>query len=659
MRAMIRLSVPLLALSLLLAAPLEAQQARRVDTSTAKAADTATAPLTRAERMRRAMQESAARGEYVRANYRKSEVRIPMRDGVQLFATVYTPNDAAPGNTYPILMQRTPYSAGPYGLEPAKYRRGLGQTMEMDREGYIFVFQDVRGKYMSEGEFVNMRPVGGEVDETTDTWDTVDWLVKNLPHNNGRVGLWGISYPGFYAAAGAINGHPALVAVSPQAPIANWFLGDDMHRNGAFNLNLSLGFFNGFGFGYPRPQPTPDAPKGVPMGTPDGYQYYLDLGGLANAPSRFREPIPFWDEIVAHPDYDEFWQSRDLPSRLDNVRAAVLTVGGWYDTEDLYGPLHVYRAMEERNPGIRNTLVMGPWTHGGWLRGEGRHVGDSDFGSDTARHYQPLEFAFFKHHLKGGPAPDLPEVLAFQTGRNQWRRFEQWPPRQLQTRVLYFQPEGGLALDRRPQARSSFAEFPSDPMKPVPYSEEIMPNWSRDYMGADQRFAGRRPDVVVYRSEPLAEDITLAGPLAVKLWVSTSAGDADWIVKLIDEYPPDMPGQDDFDGGMTNRGGQQTLVRGEPMRGRYRNSFEHPEPFVPNRPTAVNFRMNDVLHTFKKGHRIMVQVQSTWFPYIDRNPQKYVPNIYLARDEDFIKATHRVYQDARHPSAIEVGVLTD
>ena len=597
-----------------------------------------------------------ARANYIRSHYDKREVQVPMRDGVKLFTVVYTPKDASPTHRYPILMQRTPYSAGPYGADA--FKKSLGQTADYEKDGFIFVFQDVRGKYMSEGEYVNMRPVAGKVDETTDTWDTVDWMVKNLPGNSGKVGQWGISYPGFYTAIGAINSHPALVAVSPQAPIANWFLGDDMHRNGAFVLNMAYGFFNGMGFGYPRPQPTGDSPKGMDFGTNDGYGYYLGLGGLGNAPRQFRQPISFWDDLVAHPDYDSFWQARDLPPHMKNVHAAVLYVSGWYDTEDFYGPLHLYKATEAQNPGIHNSIIIGPWTHGGWLRGKGDRVGDARFGADTALQYQPVEYAFFKHWLKGGPDPDLPEAWAFETGSNQWKRFDAWPPKNLQPRTLYFQPNGGLAFDAKPTLASSFGEYVSDPAKPVPYTTEIMTRWSRDYIAADQRFAASRPDVLVYETTPLDHDVTLGGPIKVKLWVSTSGTDSDFIVKLIDVNPDKMADETE-DGKRINRGGQQTMVRAEPMRARFRESFSHPKPFVPNQPTAVNYAMNDVLHTFKAGHRIMVQVQSTWFPFIDRNPQKYVDNIYLAKDSDFIKATQRVYQDAAHPTSIEVGVLPE
>ena len=603
--------------------------------------------------------EMKARADYIKANYTKQELDIPMRDGVKLHTVVYTPKNATADRTYPILMQRTPYSCAPYGGD--KFAGRLGQTDDYEKDGFIFACQDVRGKFLSEGDYVNMRPVEGEVNDNTDAWDTVDWMVKNLPGNNGKVGQWGISYPGYYTAVSGINSHPALVALSPQAPIANWFLGDDMHRNGAFTLNMAYGFFHGMGFGHPRAKPTTEWEKRYDFGTPDGYDYYLRLGALSNAPKRFRAPIAFWDDLVNHPNYDEFWKARDLPSKMKGVRAAVLTVGGWFDTEDLYGPLNIYESIEKNNPGIQNTLVMGPWTHGGWLGSKGDSVGDAEFGRATALDYQPIEYAFFKQHLKGEGKADLPEAWMFRTGANEWERFTSWPPKNVQTRTLYFQPDGGLKFDAKPTVANGFGEYVSDPARPVPYTTEIMTGWSRDYIAADQRFAAARPDVLVYQTAPLTEDVTVAGPINVKLWVSTTGSDADFIVKLIDVNPDDMPAptMQERIAGKKSRAGQQTMVRGEPMRARFRNSFEKPEPMVPGQPTAVNYKLNDVLHTFKKGHRIMVQVQSTFFPFIDRNPQKYVPNIYKAKDSDFIKATHRVYQNEKYPTALEVSVLPE
>lgn len=597
------------------------------------------------------------RAEAIRKNYAKFEYRIPARDGSLLFTSVYMPNDASASKRYPILLVRTPYSVAPYGT--AKYKRALGPTQEYEKEGYIFVFQDVRGTYMSGGEFINMRPhlsnkiKNTDFDESSDTWDSIDWLVKHLPGNNGKVGQWGISYPGFYTSAGAIDSHPALKAVSPQAPIADWFRGDDMHRNGAFNLQLGFGFFSGFG--KQRPQPT-DVTKDTPFdyGTPDGYQFFLNLGALSNVNAKyFKDSIPYWKEIVQHPNYDAYWQSRNLLPHLKNIKAAVLTVGGWYDTEDLYGPLQTYRAIEKLNPGISNSMVIGPWTHGGWIRTEGEKVGDANFGYKTSQTYQPIEFAFFKHHLKGADKPNLPEAWVFETGANRWRGFDAWPPKETQEKSLYFNANSVLSFAPPKQTEISFDEYLSDPAKPVPYTTEIATRWSNQYVAADQRFASQRPDVLTYQTEILDKDLTLAGPLTAHLFVSTTGTDADFVVKLIDVNPANI----ETPAGEINRGGQQTLVRGEPFRARFRDGFETPKAFTPNEPSKVEFSINDVFHTFQRGHRVMVQIQSTWFPFIDRNPQSFVSNIFEAKDSDFIKANHRLYRDAARASAITLRVL--
>lgn len=606
-----------------------------------------------------AAQNEAAqqRAAYIREHYTKFEYRIPMRDGTHLFTAVYLPNDASPQKTYPLLLVRTPYSVGPYGA--ANYRDALGPTAAYEKDGFIFVFQDVRGRYLSEGEFVNMRPhiahkkTPTDIDESSDTWDSIEWLIRHLPHHNGKVGQWGISYPGYYTSAGAIDSHPALKAVSPQAPIADWFRGDDMHRNGAFNLQMAFGFF--YGFGQPRPQPSERRGwKEFDFGTPDGYRFFLDLGSVANANRNLlKDGIPFWNEIAAHPNYDAFWQSRNILLHLKNIKAAVLTVAGWYDSEDLYGPLQTHRAIGKLNPGTPNQLIVGPWVHGGWTRSDGDKVGDAEFGYKTSLAYQPLELAFFQHHLKGGATPALPKAWMFETGANRWRGFDAWPPQAARSERLYFHGNGQLSFTPPAASESAYDEYLSDPAKPVPYTTETGTHWSKNFVAADQRFADSRPDVLSWQSAPLERDVTLAGPLTAELFVSTSGSDADFVVKLIDVNPPDMPAAD----GTPNRGNQQTLVRGEPFRGRFRDSFETPQAFVPNQPTRVQFELNDVLHTFQRGHRIMVQVQSSWFPFIDRNPQSFVPNIFEAKDSDFIKATQRVYHQPAQPSALKVQVL--
>lgn len=600
---------------------------------------------------------AAQRAEYIRKNYSKFEYRIPARDGKLLFTSIYVPNDASATKRYPILLVRTPYTVAPYGA--AKYKTRLGPSSEFEKEGFIFAFQDVRGKNMSEGEFVNMRPhiakktSKTDVDESSDTYDSIEWMINHLPGNNGKVGQWGISYPGFYTSAGAIDSHPALKAVSPQAPIADWFKGDDMHRNGAFNVQLAFSFFSGFG--KPRPQPTDvNNEPAFDWGTPDAYQFFLELGPLGNANAKYlKGAIPFWNELTQHPNYDAYWQAKNLLPHLKNIKAAVMTVGGWYDTEDLYGPLQTYKAIEKNNPGISNTLVIGPWVHGGWQSTTGEKVGDANFGFKTSLNYQAIEFAFFKHHLKGGDKPALSEAWIFETGANRWRNFDTWPPANTQDKSLYFHANGKLSFEMPSAASPAFDEYVSDPAKPVPYTTEITNRWSNQYVAADQRFASTRPDVLTYQTEVLDRDITFAGPLEANLIVSTTGTDADFVVKLIDVNPNKM----DALPSEPNRGAQQTLVRGEPFRARFRESFEHPRAFEPNQPTKVKFAINDVMHTFQRGHRIMIQIQSSWFPFIDRNPQKFVDNIFEAKESDFIKANHRLYRAGNDLSSIRVQVL--
>lgn len=590
--------------------------------------------------------------------YTKHEYRIPMRDGVELFTAVYVPKDAS--RAYPILMRRTPYSVRPYGENA--YPDQLGPSELLTRKGYIFVLQDVRGRFMSEGEFVNMTPhvankeAAGDIDESSDAYDTIDWLLRNVPGHSGRVGMWGISYPGFYAAASMIDAHPALRAVSPQAPIADWWF-DDFHHHGAFFLPHSFGFFSVFGL--PREGPTTEWPdRPFEYGTPDGYRFFLDLGPLSNVNARYyKGRVEFWNQVVAHPNYDEFWQSRNILPHLSEVAPAVMTVGGWFDAEDLYGPLKIYRSIEEKNPGIFNILVMGPWPHGGWARTDGEYLGYIHFGARTSEFYQErVEAPFFEHFLKDEGPLNLPEALVFETGNNRWREFSRWPPPATEPRSLYLVDGGGLSFDPPTVETNVFDQYVSDPAKPVPYTQDIAIGMTREYMTDDQRFAASRPDVLVYQTPPLPEALTLAGPLVADLWVSTSGTASDWIVKLIDVLPGDTPDPPDLPRGV-HMGGFQMMVRSEVIRGRYRNSHETPEAFVPNRPTHIELELQDVLHTFRPGHRIMVQIQSSWFPVVDRNPQKYVPNIYEAGRSDFIETTQRVYRSARYPSRLRVGVL--
>ncbi|MHC4181304.1 MAG: CocE/NonD family hydrolase, partial [Planctomycetota bacterium] len=496
-------------------------------------------------------------------------------------------------------------------------------------------------------------------DESSDTYDTISWLLKNVPGHNGRVGQWGISYPGFYTSAGAIDSHPALKAVSPQAPIADWFW-DDMHHNGAFILPLAFNFFSSFGVA--RDDLTTKWPKRFEHGTPDGYQFFLGLGPLKNVNRRhFHGDVAFWNRIVAHPNYDRFWQSRNILPHLKNIGAAVLVVGGWFDTEDLYGPLQTYASIERQNAGISNSLVMGPWSHGQWRADGGEQLGSAEWGFATSEYFrEEIQFPFFLHHLKDGAEPDIAEATVFETGANRWRRFDSWPPAMRDEKAIYLRRQGQLSFDPPDAAGNVYDEYVSDPAKPVPYTMEITADWAKDYMTEDQRFAAWRPDVLVYKTEPLTADLTLAGPLVADLWLSSSGSASDWIVKLIDVYPGKLPGTSrDSEKEETEAypGGRQMLVRAEVMRGRFRESFETPKPLVPGKITPVAFNLQDVLHTFKRGHRVMIQIQSTWFPLVDRNPQRWVPNIFEATEEDFVKVTNRVYRSRKYPSRVRIGVL--
>ena len=603
---------------------------------------------------------------FIRANYQKREYRIPMRDGVRLFTIVYTPKDASPERTYPILMHRTCYSIAPYGEEA--YPNELGPSPIMMREKYIFVYQDVRGRYMSEGTWTNMTPhipdkkSNTDVDEASDTYDTIEWLLKNIPYHNGRVGIWGISYPGFYTIASALCNHPALKAVSPQAPIADFFF-DDFHHNGAFTLEYFLTFPI---FGIQHPQPTTqdwwaDKMIAIPSSR-DGYKFYMNFGPLKNGEKFYADNF-FWKETVEHPNYDEFWQKRSIIPHLKNVKPAVLTVGGWFDAEDLYGPLTIYKTIEKHNPNTFNILTMGPFGHGRWARETGHTLhGDIYFGDSLATFYQrEIEAKFFRSFLKSddGSKADLPEAYMFDTGKKEYRKFEKWPAPNAKTQSLYFHGGGKLSF-APPSEAKAFSEYVSDPQKPVPSSEieaEMFGFTPFLYMSEDQRFASSRPDVLVFQTEVLDKDITLAGEITAKLFVSTTGSDADFFVKLIDVYPDTTENHPYLPNKRVLLSSYEQMVRSEIMRARFRKSFEKPEPMKPNQITEITFRLQDVFHTFKKGHRIMVHVQSTAFPLFDRNPQKYVPNIYKADEKDFIKATHRLYHERKNQSRLEVQVI--
>ncbi|MBX3296762.1 MAG: CocE/NonD family hydrolase [Acidobacteria bacterium] len=616
-----------------------------------------------------APQPQAELAAYIKANYTKREVMVPVRDGVKLFTSIYEPKDRS--QKYPILLNRTPYSVRPYG--PDEFRATLGPNPLFAREGYIFVYQDVRGRWMSEGEFENARPdiantKPTEIDESTDTYDTIEWLIKNVEGNNGRVGTYGISYPGFYVSAGMVDSHPALKACSPQAPVSAWFNGDDMHHNGALFLAQNFAFFSNFG--QPRPRPVSDNSYLTEWKGPqvvDAYNYFLQVGGLKEVADEYEKNlgfrIKFWDEMMARPNYDSWWKERNILYKLKNVKCAVMTVGGWYDNENLYGALKVYENVERMNPGIFNVLVVGPWDHGGWSRADGDWLGTAYFTEKTGDHYRRnIEIPFFDHFLKGkGSIDQIKEVNAFDTGADTWRSFAAYEPENGMDTSLYLMPNGGLSFEQ-PKS-SGHDEYVSDPMRPVPYTQKITRNYPRDYMTEDQRFASTRPDVLVYQTEPLDRDITVAGNIKPSLFISSSGTDSDFIVKLIDvhpdyyRFPADKRPPENSAWSVFQPGGYQMLLRGEPMPARFRNSFEKPEPLVPNQPTRLSFVMPGVTHTFKQGHRIMVHIQSTWFPLVARNPQQYMANYKQGTQSDFRKVSNRVYFGGSRSSAIILPVM--
>jgi putative CocE/NonD family hydrolase len=594
---------------------------------------------------------------FIRQNYNKFEYQIPMRDGIKLFTVVYVPKEKS--KQYPILLNRTCYNASTY----AKYYTGSHPSGFLVEDMYILAFQDVRGRFMSEGTFDNMRPnVPGNdvknksaIDESSDTWDTIDWMIKNIKGNNGKVGMFGISYPGFYTAAALPDSHPALKASSPQAPIADFFF-DDFHHQGAFLESYAAAFAV---FGYQTGGKTKESWFKDEMdrfdyeGTKDGYDFYLKQGPLKNITAKYHHDNFFWQQFVDHPNYDQFWQQRNLLPHLKGIKHAVMTVGGWFDAEDLYGPLNIYKTIEQTSPSAHNTIVMGPWGHGDWAKENGKSTHNHIyFGDSLSTFYlREIERKFFAYHLKGEGNLNLPEAFLFDTGAKEWKKFDSWPPKNVAPIRLYFGEDGKLSLNEPTDDQAVF-EYVSDPEKPVPYTSqtEKLTFTPRLFMSDDQRPASTRPDVLTFESDVLTQNVTIAGEIMAKLKVSMSGTDADFIVKLIDVYPDDHPNYEHNPGNIVMAGYQQ-LVRSEVMRGRFRNSFEKPEPFTPMQITEVNFPLQDILHTFKKGHRIMIQIHSTWFPYIDRNPQKYVENIYNANAEDFIRSTIKVYGS----SVVEVG----
>lgn len=600
---------------------------------------------------------------WVKENYTKKEYTIVMRDGVKLFTAVYAPKSNT--EKHPFLLTRTPYSCSPYGEDKYQARLWNFHWKEYLKEGYILVFQDVRGRWMSEGTFMDVRPfypnkkTKKDIDEASDTYDAVDWLVKNIPNNNGNVGVFGTSYPGFYSTMAALSGHPAIKAVSPQAPVTEWFKGDDFHHNGAFMIGDAFNFYSSFG--QPRPKPTTVGPKSFTYYTQDKYKFYLETGAIKNFTKLIGDSILFWNELMNHPNYDEWWKERDARVGCKNVKPAMLTVGGLFDAEDCYGAWRLYEAIEKQSPKTNNKIVMGPWFHGGWSKGDGSYLGNVRFGSKTSLYFQEnIEIPFFNYHLKGkGNIDQLAEATIFFTGENNWKNLATWPPKETVNTPIYFNDNSALSFNKS-ASQSSSTNYVSDPAKPVPYTEDVLDYRTREYMTDDQRFASRRTDVITFKTSVLENDLTLAGTIIADLKVAISTTDADFVVKVIDVFPDGFVYDTLVYSSDKNNNylmdGYEMLVRGEIMRGRYRNSFEKPEAFEPNKITSVKFELPDVAHTFKKGHRLMIQVQSSWFPLADRNPQQFV-DIYHCDDKDFIKSEIKLFHDAINASSIILPVL--
>jgi putative CocE/NonD family hydrolase len=587
--------------------------------------------------------------------YQKREVMIPMRDGVKLFTVLYIPRDTS--KKYPFLVIRDAYGVRPYG--PDNYRRWAGAYLEFSKEGFIFVYQDVRGRWKSEGEFVHHQPYvkgGTRPTSTTDMYDTAQWLLANVPNHNGRISQRGVSWTGWEAAMGMIDAHPAIRLSSPQAPPQDQFLGDDYHSGGAFQLAYAFHWVSENA--RRRPVPTEVETPAFDYGTPDGYKFFLALGAAANAKKYFGDAIPAYDDLMNHGTYDGYWRARNVPQHLSGVKHPVLIVGGWHDAEDFAGVFHMFHGLEKRSPANDTHMVVGPWDHGGWARDPGDSYFGMQYGSRTGEDFRrEVELPFFREHLKDGPPTDLPRALMFETGGNRWHRCDTWPPAGVVPTRMFLGDQGTLSASRPRGARAAaFDEYVSDPRKPVPYTSEIIATEGRRWTVEDQRFVATRPDVLVYSSPALTEDLTIAGPVPVELFASTTGTDADWVVKLIDVFPDDAkdPSPNPLNLKMA---GYQMLLVGDILRGKFRRSFEKVEPMTPGQPTRMAFELGDRYHTFLAGHRIMVQVQSSWFPMFDRNPQSFV-DIYHARPDDYRVATQRIYRDGRRPSSVSLPVVS-
>jgi len=597
-----------------------------------------------------------AQNNFTNEDYTKSQHDITMRDGVKLHVVVYAPKDQS--QKYPILLKRTPYSCRPY--KEGKIPKQIVRNPYLQKAGFIFVCEDVRGRWMSGGQYTTMTPDKEDpdkIDESSDAYDTIDWLVKNIPNNSGKVGQWGISYPGFYTSASLPDAHPALVASSPQAPVSDFFF-DDFHHQGAYLMSY---WYATFLFGYQKSAPVDTAwykPPKLP--SHDAYWFYSHkLEPLTGASKYYGPHNFFWQELVNHPNYDDFWQSRNILPHLKGIHHPVMTVGGWFDAEDLYGALNTYKAIEKQNPGIQNTIVMGPWSHGQWASNNPHQmVGDIYFGDNISKFYKKnIEYPFFMETLKGKDMGKLPEAYMFDTGRKEWSKFDDWPPKNAQKQTWYIHADESLNDSKPNKNEKAYSQYVSDLEHPVPYSQANDVVFTpRSYMTSDQRENARRPDVLTFQTGVLDHDVTLSGKILANLYVSTSGTASDWIVKLVDIYPPSTP-ENDYTPKGVELDNYHQLVRSEIIRGRFRDSYEHPEPFKPNKVTYVDLPLQDVYHTFKKGHQIQIQIQSTWFPLFDLNPQKYVPNIFKADKSDFQNATQRVYHTPKHPTSIEVEVL--
>ena len=584
------------------------------------------------------------------SRYAKSEVMIPMRDGIRLFTRIYVPKFIH--EPLPFLMMRSPYSSWNMGTV---YPDQDPYVQNMARDGYIFVYQNIRGKQQSQGQFIMQRPVISNqvkdtVDESTDTYDTIDWLLKNIKNNNGKVGQLGISYPGWTSLVSAAHPHPALKAVSEQACMSDLFLGDDFHHNGAFRFS--------YGFEYSFEEEASKGDTSFPFPQYDLYDWYLKVGSLANVNKKyFHDRIPSWNNFTRHPDYDQFWQSASPLNYAAETKVPLLHVGGYWDQEDMMGPQLMYQTMEKNDSGHINNLILGPWNHGQWAGSVADHIGNYQMGRNTAADFQELQKQWFDYWLKGIGSGKFAEATTFQTGSNEWKTYSTWPPAEAVKKKLYIASQGQVSFTPPPEGITDTCDhYISDPAKPVPYRPRPIEmtyspgsHW-RNWLTADQRFVDGRPDVLTWESGPLTSDLTVTGDIVAHLFAATTGTDADWVVKFIDVYP-------DLDTADMAMSQYELMVAAEVFRGRFRNSFSKPMPVQPGKIVPYTIDLHEINHVFLKGHRLMIQIQSSWFPIIDRNPQTFVPNIFQAKDSDFKKATQTIFRSARYATYLELPVM--